>query len=60
MMIDELKKRIEDLQQALDQSAGQHNSLVGRLSEAKELLAKMEKQPSPDEVAVQACSEAAA
>lgn len=41
-MLELLKNRIEFLLAQIESSAGQHNSLVGRLAESKELLAKLE------------------
>ena len=33
-----IEKRILELHAAIEQSAGNHNALIGRLTEAKELL----------------------
>lgn len=41
-MLDILKQRVASLLAAVEQSAGQHNALLGRLAEAKELVAKLE------------------
>lgn len=51
-----IEKRIMDLSVALDQSASQHNALLGRLAEAKDLLAQVVKA----EADVAAANEAAA
>ncbi len=34
----QLEKRVEDIVKAVEQSAGNHNGLLGRLAEAKHLL----------------------
>lgn len=36
-----LEKRIQEIMHAIDQSAAHHNGLIGRLNEAKEMLAKL-------------------
>lgn len=41
-MLELLKNRINFLLAEIEKSAGQHNSLVGRLAESKELLSKLE------------------
>lgn len=39
-MKEQLEKRMVELQQALEQSAANHNMIVGALSEARAMLAK--------------------
>ncbi len=41
-MLEALKNRVEELLAYIEKSAANHNSLVGRLHEAKEMLAKAE------------------
>ncbi len=36
-----LEKRIAEIQQAIDQSAGNHNTLLGRMAEDQHLLAQL-------------------
>jgi len=43
MTISELEQRIKDMAKALEQSVANHNALVGRIEEAKEILAAMVK-----------------
>ena len=44
MTFEEIKQRIAMLKGNCDQTAGQHNMMMGRLQEAQEALAFMEKQ----------------
>lgn len=44
MQIEVIKSRIDQLTQELDKNAGYHNSLIGRLAEAKEILKILEKE----------------
>lgn len=36
----DMEKRIGEIMQAIEQSAANHNALIGRLNEAKEMLVK--------------------
>ncbi len=44
MTFEEQRKRVEELKKYCEQTAGQHNMAMGRLTEAQEALAFMEKQ----------------
>ena len=57
MDANQLIARIDALQQAVEQSAANHNGLVGRLLEAKELLQQM---AQPVQEVVEACEEVVA
>ncbi len=37
----DMEKRIVEIMQAIEQSAANHNILIGRVNEAKEMLAKL-------------------
>jgi len=47
MKSEDLKKRVETLKQALEQSMTQHNALVGRYAEAQFMLEESEKEECP-------------
>ena len=53
-MKDKLQQRVLQLQAAIEQSAANHNALLGRLSESKEILEEIEKEEGeyPIEIAV--------
>lgn len=53
MDANQLMLRVNELQQAVEQSMANHNSLVGRLLEARELLQRM--AGTCDEQAVVSC-----
>jgi len=42
MTKEELQKRIDEIKQGLEQSAANHNSILGRLAEAQFMLEKLE------------------
>lgn len=42
MNMQEIKDRVEEIKKVIEQSAANHNSLVGRLQEAEFLLQKMQ------------------
>ena len=47
MNINTLEARVKELEQTIEQSAANHNGLVGRLMEAKELLSKCHSEALP-------------
>ena len=43
MLKEDIEKRIQELTQFIEQSAANHNALLGRLNEAQNLLSMIEK-----------------
>jgi hypothetical protein len=56
-MKDILEKRIVELQGALDQSAANHNAILGAMSEAKNMLAQVYAKEVADSVEAKKSSE---
>lgn len=44
-----LEQRVKDIQAAIDQSAANHNALMGRLEEAKFILSQFKEPEEPEE-----------
>ena len=44
-----LEQRVKDIQAAIDQSAANHNALMGRLEEAKFVLSQFKEPEEPEE-----------
>lgn len=49
MKKEEMEKRISDISMAIEQSAANHNALLGRLNEARYFLDEMLKKESEDQ-----------
>ena len=54
MQIEIIKARIDELMRHCDQSAANHNAIIGRLAEAKEMLKMLEDEKKSNVVDGQA------
>lgn len=57
MNIEQVKERIKEITHAIEQSAANHNGLLGRLNEAQHMLQLMEKMAEEAASVIQAVSE---